>query len=124
MGRHFCKISVNNKKARPEVILRAGRVMNLKGCNHRGVTENSERICVCRRYMPEQILRVEGPKAFLGELPAAFNGVNGFTRKLLELLHSHHNRSAVPVCRQQVAGVFCFSHSNINCIVPVAGTSR
>lgn len=80
------------------------------------LAEKTQRIILCRRYMPEQILCVEGPETLPGKLATALGGVNDFTRELLELLHGYHDGPAVPVRGQQIAGGVC----DVNAVAPVS----
>ena len=76
-----------------------------------------------RREVPKQILCVQSLKACFGDLAAALSGVNLYSRQLVEPLDWQDHRLAVPVCRQQVAEVVCFSLAgNVDGVPPVTAT--
>ena len=64
--------------------------------------------------MPEQILGEKILECFPAELAAAFGGVNGFTRKLLELRCGHYDGLAVLIRRQKIAKAVLFNPGNKN----------
>ena len=71
---------------------------------------------------PEQILGVQGLKARLGELAAAFGGVDPYPCQLMKLPDGQNDRLAVPVRRQQIAGVILFTLAlDVDAVSPVAG---
>ena len=96
--------------------------MNLK-CGRYALAEDSEWIRLRRWYSPEQILGVQRFEGILRELAAALGGVDGLACELLELFHSHHDGSAIPVCGQKVTRVICGDMDTV-APVPLAGGEK
>ena len=78
-------------------------------CFHIGLAKLTQGLPLRRGTPPEQILGIQGLKARFGELAAALSGVDLHACQLVEPLNRQDYRLAVPVGRQQAAGVVRFS---------------
>ena len=78
-------------------------------CFHIGFANVPQRAPLRFRKPPEQILGVQSLKARFGDLATALGGVDLHARQLIEPLNRQDYRLAVPVGRQQAAGVVRFS---------------
>ena len=91
-------------------------------CFHIGLAKLTQGMPLRRGTPPEQVLCVQGLKARFGELAAALGGVDLHARQLIEPQNRQDYRLAVPVGRQQVAGVVRFSLAgDMNGVPPIAG---
>lgn len=92
-------------------------------CFHIGFTKLPQGMPFRCGTPPEQVLSIQGFKARLGELAAALGGVNPHSRQPVELLDAQNDRLAVPVGRQQIAGVILVTLAlDVDAVSPVAGT--